>query len=236
MRTSAVTGEVRLPTRISQSLRHILFVTLLGFAHDALPAPSSDYQDRSAIEYDQRRKGRSIFHWEQRTVAELLASARPGARILDVPVGTGRFIPTYLDLGLEVFGLDASDDMLREASRTFSAGSDRVTLAKGSATALPFPDDHFDALVSFRFLPGKLTLRQTRAALSEYARVTHGELFLLLKVGPRTFPASWRDEFSRLGTRPEEDLRTILAGAGLEVLRIERAPEGPKAVFVCRRA
>ena len=233
---SSVDGGRMTLGRLRAALQRIILVSVLGFAPGALPAPSFEYQDRAAAEYDQRRKVRAVFQWEQEIVRTLLATAPPRSRVLDVPVGTGRFIPTYLTLGLEVVGLDASDAMLAEAARTFDPATDPVTLTKGSATALPFADGSFDALVSFRFLPGKLTLRQTRAALREYGRVTRGELHILLKVGERTFPASWRDEFSRLGTRPEHELREILADAGLVVDRIERAPDGPKAVFVCRSA
>ncbi len=221
--------------RAAERVKRVFLTRILRFPPGALPAPSFEYQAGAAEQYDETRKGRNIFNWEERIVGELLADTAPGSRVLDVPVGTGRFIPSYIRLGLTVVGLDASADMLTEASRTFEASA-AVSLVEGSATDIPFADGHFDALVSFRFLPGKLTLRKTRRALEEYARVTRGTLYILLKVGPRTFPASWRDEYSRLGTRPEADLRAILADAGLEILRIEPAPEGPKAVFVCRRA
>lgn len=215
----------------------IAFLTrVLRFSHEALPAPAFEYEAGKAQAYDDRRRGREVFQWEEAIVKELLGSLAPGAEVLDVPVGTGRFIPSYLELGLAVTGLDLSPDMLTEAGRAFDPGVHRVRLAVGSATDLPFPDDHFDALVSFRFLPGKLTLRQTRRALREYRRVTRGTVYVLLKVGERKFPASWRDEFSCLATRPEEDLRRILAEEGLTVERIAHAPRGPKAVFVCRRS
>jgi SAM-dependent methyltransferase len=207
---------------------------VLRFPPNSRPAPSFEYRSELAEEYDNLRKGRAVFNWEEEIVGELLKGYAPGSRILDVPVGTGRFIPTYTGLGLEVVGLDASADMLQQAAKTFDASARSVTLVEGSATDLPFPDDDFDALVSFRFLPGKLTLRQTRRALREFARVTRGTCFLLLKIGDRAHPPSWRDAYSRLGTRPEEELRAILASEGFDVEQIHRAPVGPKAVFVCR--
>ena len=223
-----------LRARLNVLLRRKLPVALLGFDPGALPASSDFYAGPVALEYDRDRDRRGIFRWEEDVVGRLLDGLTTGARVLDVPVGTGRFIPSYRRLGLEVIGLDASEDMLTEAARRFDPETEPVTIVQGSATALPFPDGAFDALVCFRFLPGKLTLRQARAALREFARVTRGDVLVLLKVGDRTFPSSWRDEFSRLGTRPEHELRDILTEAGLEVRRIEPAPEGPKAVFVCR--
>lgn len=215
--------------------RRAFLTRVLRFPPASLPAPDVEYAGGAAARYDEARKSREVFNWEERIVGELLGRCAPGTRVLDVPVGTGRFIPTYVRLGLDVVGLDASVDMLAEAARTFDAATASIRLVEGSATDLPFADDAFDALVSFRFLPGKLTLRQTRRALREYARVTSGELYILLKDGDRLFPASWRDEFSILGVRPEPELRAILEASGLRVERIERAPKGPKAVFVCRR-
>jgi SAM-dependent methyltransferase len=216
--------------------RHRALTSLLGFPPRAIPAGPSGYQGERAAAYEADRARRTMFHWEQRIIGELLLQVpRGSARVLDVPVGTGRFIPIYAELGLETVGLDASRDMLAAAAAARDAGQHPVTLVKGSATALPFPDDSFDVLVCFRFLPGKLSLRRARQALKEFARVTRGELHLLLKVGEREFPPSWRDEYARLGTRPEHELRAILGGAGLSIDRIERADLGPKAVFTCRR-
>ena len=220
---------------LAERVRRRAMVSMLGFPPDALPASPAQYRGREAAEYDGRRARRAIFQWEQGVVARLLEPEPPGSHVLDIPVGTGRFIPTYVGLGLEVTGFDSSADMLEQARRVIRAG-EPVSLVQGSATRLPFPDDSFDILVSFRFLPGKLSLRQARRALREYARVTRGEMHLLLKVGERTLAPSWRDEYSRLGARPEHELRAILAEAGLRIERITRAPDGPKAVITCRRS
>lgn len=228
-------------TRTTRPLRSLIDrawrsfqVRVLRFPPGALVAPSFEYESKFAEEYDARRKDRSIFNWEEQIVSDLVKDLAPTTRVLDVPVGTGRFIPIYTALDLDVVGLDVSNDMLDQAAKTYDPSSTSVALMEGSATDLPFPDNDFDILISFRFLPGKLTLRQTRRALREYARVTRGNCFVLLKIGDRARPPSWQDEFSRLGTRPEAELRAILASEGFVVERIERAPIGPKAVFVCR--
>jgi len=217
----------------AERLRRYVLSRLFRFPAGAFPTPPSVYQGSGAQGYDDHRKGREVFNWEREITGELLADLPPGAEVLDVPVGTGRFIPVYRAAGLKVVGLDSSAEMLAQAHDLLGGAADDVTLIEGSATKLPFPDRSFDALVCFRFLPGKLPLRQTRKALREFARVTRGRSYLLLKIGDRGFAPSWRDEFSQLGKRPEEELRQILADAGLEVERIVRAPLGPKAVFVC---
>ena len=207
---------------------------LFRFPAGAFPTPPTAYEGTGAVGYDAHRSGREIFRWEQEVIVRLLADLPRGAKVLDVPVGTGRFIPGYLQQGLRVVGLDTSEDMLEVAGRIPTGTEDSVTLVQGSATRLPFPDGEFDALVCFRFLPGKLPLRQTRRALREFARVTSGQSYLLLKIGERIGEPSWRDGFSQLGKRPEPELRAILSAAGLEVVHVEPAPSGPKAVFVCR--
>lgn len=216
-----------------ERLRRYVLTRVLRFPATAFPTPPSAYLGGLAEGYDDHRKGREVFIWEQEVTGELLADLPPGSEVLDVPVGTGRFIPVYRELGLKVTGLDYSADMLAQAERLLGGPTDDVTLVEGSAMKLPFPDRSFDALVCFRFLPGKLPMRHTRRALKEFARVTRGRSYLLLKIGDQPVEQNWRDGFSQLGKRPEEQLRQILAECGLEVERIVRAPLGPKAVFVC---
>jgi ubiquinone/menaquinone biosynthesis C-methylase UbiE len=227
-------GSVRSGLAFTERLKRYVLTRVLRFPAGAFPTPPSVYRAAGAEGYDDHRKDRTVFNWEQEIALRLLEELPAGSTVLDVPVGTGRFIPGYLAQGLKVVGLDSSPDMLAQAARITAETHGDVTLVEGSATALPFPDANFDALVCFRFLPGKLPLRQARRALREFARVTRGTSYLLLKVGERSTAPSWRDEFSQLGKRPEAELRQILHDAGLVVERIERAPMGPKAVFICR--
>ena len=90
---------------------------------------------------------------EKRFVREaidgLLAPAE-GEVILEPGFGTGQALVSLAHLvGPEgrVCGIDISDGMLEHTSaRVEDAGlTDRVELVRGSATAMPWPDDHFDA-------------------------------------------------------------------------------------------
>jgi len=216
-----------------ERLRRYILIRVFRFPASAFPTPQSAYRGTIAEGYDDHRKGREVFNWEQEIIGVLLADLPAGAEILDVPVGTGRFIPVYRAGGFKVVGLDSSADMLAQAELLLDGATDGVTLIEGSATKLPFPDRSFDALVCFRFLPGKLPMRHTRRALKEFARVTRGHSYLLLKIGEHAVEPTWRDGFSQLGKRPEAQLRQILEESGLDVERIVHAPIGPKAVFVC---
>lgn len=70
----------------------------------------------------------------------------PGeGRCLDLCCGTGLHLPGLLALGWEVTGVDISADALRLA-RGRAGG--RARLDQADATSLPYPDEHFDAVVS----------------------------------------------------------------------------------------
>lgn len=63
-------------------------------------------------------------------------------RLLDIGCGTGAQTVAFRDLGWEVIGVDTSEDMLRRA------GARGLEVTRADATALPFPDASFDAVVS----------------------------------------------------------------------------------------
>jgi ubiquinone/menaquinone biosynthesis C-methylase UbiE len=100
-------------------------------------------------------------------------------RILDAGAGTGANLPFY-PAGAEMHGCDASPAMLaRAAARARSAGR-AVAYRPADLTALPYPDGHFDAVVStfvFTVLDDAIQL----PALREIGRVcrTGGEIRLL---------------------------------------------------------
>jgi arsenite methyltransferase len=92
-----------------------------------------------------------VIAQRHRTLTAL--EAREGEHILDVGAGPGLLIADMAAVvgpGGHVTGLEISDSMLAVAHRRFasSAIADRVTLVKGDAAALPFPDASFDAATS----------------------------------------------------------------------------------------
>jgi ubiquinone/menaquinone biosynthesis C-methylase UbiE len=76
----------------------------------------------------------------------------PGARVLDMPAGTGRLAVALAETGATVVGADISANMLQVAAAQGREHLDRhVHFAQGSGVQLPFPDNTFDAVVSFKF-------------------------------------------------------------------------------------
>jgi ubiquinone/menaquinone biosynthesis C-methylase UbiE len=76
----------------------------------------------------------------------------PGDKVLDIPAGTGRLSAALAHGGATVIGTDISGNMLRvAASKRCGDELRRVQFAQGSGVQLPFADETFDAVVSFKF-------------------------------------------------------------------------------------
>lgn len=101
------------------------------------------YYDSIAADYDQSRfgntYGRYIDDQERRILKRWLP--QPSSSILDLACGTGRF------LDLATAGLDASDNMLKIASRRYP----NLPLIQASAGQMPFSANTYDAIFSLHF-------------------------------------------------------------------------------------
>lgn len=175
---------------------------------------------------------------EQRTMDRLLASVPRGLAVLDVPIGTGRFVPLYLARGLEVFGLDRSPDMVSVARRELKQLFLQCRIQIGDAQRLPYKDGAFDLVVSFRFLSHVVCFAEAKAALREIRRVVRSRAFLQLRVRrPELAPAGQIHEDEAMGDRLAlGDLTTLLDKQGLVVrdhVPLEERSTYYRAVFLC---
>lgn len=89
---------------------------------------------------------------EKEFKARLVAAAglRPGARVLDLGCGTGTLTiaAKLAQPAAEVWGLDGDPHVLEIAGRKVRAAGVQVGLRLGNAVALPYPDAHFDRVIS----------------------------------------------------------------------------------------
>ena len=101
---------------------------------------------------------------------------QPGERILDVATGTGWAARRIAARGAIVTGVDLGADVI-EAARALGGG---IEFLIGDAESLPFPDNHFDAVISTF---GVMFARDPEAVSRELARV--------VRPGGRISLANW---------------------------------------------
>ena len=142
-------------------------------------APSYDgyhkYTGSIAANYDADREVEAQWWKEDQFVRDYF-SEKPVERLLDLPVGTGRFFPHYKQVA-QVVGVDVSDDMLNEARRKLTSLPPGTigSVERGDVFALRFSDREFTHALVWRLLhllPGHLL----PAAVAELCRVTAHEI------------------------------------------------------------
>ena len=103
---------------------------------------------------------------------------RSGQHVLDVATGTGWTARRVAARGARVTGIDFGEDVIRAAQEL--GPDDRLEFLVGDAEDLPFPDGHFDGVISTF---GVMFCRDPRRAAAELARVC--------KPGGRLSLANW---------------------------------------------
>jgi len=122
--------------------------------------------DAIAGVYDHSLPAHVVAHYLDKRAAFVAARSRPGAG-LDVGCGTGALAAALAARGYAMTGLDPSEGMLE----VLRARAPSVRALNGSATALPFPADSFDLVVSVATLHHIATVQAVRASLIEMVRV-----------------------------------------------------------------
>lgn len=140
------------------------------------------YDQQVAQSYDQDRMNEEHWRREDELVRAFTARATLG-RLLDLPVGTGRFLEHYAS-ALTVTGVDISEAMLDQARmKAKELGLAACNLETGDAFALEYADDAFDSVICFRLvhlLPADTLPR----FFAEMSRVTSGTLLLQIYAAP----------------------------------------------------
>ncbi len=217
---------------------------------------SKRYTSTTAERYDTRRAGSRKWKREQAAVDHMLARIPRGASILDVPIGTGRFLESYLRYGLHATGVDASADMLAECHAKAQRGGMDVALHAGDIFGLDFEDGQFDAALCIRFL-NWIALPDAGRALGELVRVSRQHVIVGVRhdappasegratlarwsLRARRWYARRRIHESGLVVHDAGKLRSLLERLGLDVVDV--VPVDPRAdgsdyfVYLLRRA
>jgi demethylmenaquinone methyltransferase/2-methoxy-6-polyprenyl-1,4-benzoquinol methylase len=122
--------------------------------------------------------------WRRKAVTAALGAGNE--RALDVATGTGDLAIALANGGFrEVVGVDFAPEMIAAAEDKRHGRSD-ITFQVADAMALPFPDNHFDAVtVSF----GLRNMKDYQAAITEMTRVVKpGGRWICLELTPYRTP------------------------------------------------
>lgn len=110
------------------------------------------YLGEGATAYNKQRQGNARWQKEHQITRKFLESHK-GKSVLDMPIGTGRFLPLYKEFGLSAIGMDRSVDMLTQSQlEAESTGLDDLTLVLGDATNFNSEKLRSDIVVCTRFL------------------------------------------------------------------------------------
>lgn len=158
--------------------------------------------DKKAPEYDAwyaTQKGALVDALETECAFGLFQPTA-GMHVLDAGCGTGNFSLKMAALGAQVEGIDLSAPMIGYAQEkaAASAYAEQLHFQVGDLYTLPFPDDHFDAVLSmaaFEFI------HEDRRALAEFMRVTKPGGRVL--IGTITGDSDWGIEYR--SHMPRED-------------------------------
>lgn len=139
-------------------------------------SPSEPALDRFrgsiAATYLAERVSNPVWKSEHEAVRKFLCHLETGASVIDVPFGTGRFVPLYTEKQMSISGIDISPDMLDVAKQELGDIYDQFDIRIGSAESLPYEDGSFDVAVCVRFLESIIPARLVEPCLRELRRVT----------------------------------------------------------------
>lgn len=170
--------------------------------------------------YDILFKG--FFHPRQKMAISDL-EINPGAKVLDVGVGTGLTLPLYPN-HCEVTGIDISVDMLKQArKKTDKLGLKNVNLLEMDACDLAFDDDSFDFVIATHIIS---VVPEPYRVIAEMRRVAkpNGKL-VIVNHFVSSQPLIARVEkfcdpfFRKLGWRMDMTLEDLIEETNLQVYK-----------------
>lgn len=233
---------IRIATGVPRRVGRALIKGLLaafGLKNLQLPVGDTYYGD-TAHNYLQLRAQQQHWQLEQAAIEALAARFPEGTRVLDVPFGTGRFVPFYLAKGMVVYGLDASEDMLALARKSLGDKYYMCNVQMGDAIRLPYQDNFFDLVVCVRFLSHVVSFSVAKAVLGEIWRVTRSHALLQFRVRREDVPSTRPPRpFEAMGDRLSQDALVRLLNVYpfvVETIRpLERRNTYYRAVFLCSK-
>jgi ubiquinone/menaquinone biosynthesis C-methylase UbiE len=201
------------------------------------------YHGETAEIYESKRVKQDWWHDEIKGLSKLLKLIPQGVSVLDVPFGTGRFLPLYYEKQMTVTGLDISHDMLYEAKKLRGDLLEKCIVDIGDARTLPYENNSFDLIVSIRFVDGHLAFKDAKKVISEFCRVSRKYLIVELATVPEGDESQFRiqnlQEKQPISGRLSESERIrFFKGFGLKMVAEETAYKEEKSyviIYLCEK-
>ena len=133
------------------------------------------YYDDMCHTYEDLRANTYKWLREQKIVHDFLTRFPRGTKVLDIPIGTGRFIEFYEKFDFALTGVDISDHMLEKAKNKPKILN--ANFETGNIFSLDHADDSFSLVVCIRFMDW-VSENDLEKAFTELARVTKGAIIV----------------------------------------------------------
>lgn len=146
------------------------------------PMNGDFYYGNHATGYEAKRRGTDIWRKEQAAIDAFVDDGP----VLDVPIGTGRYIPIYKAKGLEYRGCDISQEMINETLRKYPESRCDI----GSILELPYFNREFKTAVCTRLFHWLYPEDMDKAA-DELCRVAD-TVIVGVSLGPEGRPQNTR--------------------------------------------
>lgn len=108
------------------------------------------YTGAHATSYNASRQS-GKWYFENTVLEKYVSTLKKGYRVVDAPVGTGRYFPLYKKYNINVTGFDFSTDMLTEAKKEKERINLTMELHQINLIKQPLPHN-YDILICSRFL------------------------------------------------------------------------------------
>lgn len=138
------------------------------------------YRGPNAESYESQRAREPKWTAEEVAVSVYLTITDPKS-VLDIPVGTGRFLPLYSNRNIRALGMDQSPDMLKQAGLK---GTDAI-LSEGNVLHIPMADGAVDVAICVRLL-NWLSPDDLLAAIKELRRVSEVAVIVSIRLSDVT--------------------------------------------------
>jgi len=179
-----------------------------------------NYFGDKATTYDEKREGKNLWEQEKKVIENYIKNIKKGKNLLDLPIGTGRFIDLYEKAELTVYGIDISEDMLKEARKKV-AKNQKVSLLQGDAENIPLADNSVDYIVCVRFM-NWVPISVFENVVKEFSRVTRNECIVSIPLKDGIFLKAFESVVNP--RKATNKVKTLLILLSNKIIKVKSKP------------